>query len=301
MNNVILTKASVVRNIKDQKFVCKLSAEKRKIIADLADQNLQDLGYANYQNLSENVKQNLFESGLILNDLENTYISKNNVAVSLFEGEHFTLKAACVGYDESILKRIKDCAKALDNKISFAYTDKYGYLTSDISRLGCGLKLESYIDLSSICALGKINQVVQNIRHLGYNLQQYDKEIYVLSTTCNLGYTETEIFENFGKMLDELQKLETESAQFLASTSKDEIMDKSFRSLGILSSAYLMSCDELISHLGTLRLAKNLNFVDLDLEKINKLSLLSLGNKEFVSQSELVALAERVRKIIKGE
>ncbi|MCQ2564384.1 MAG: hypothetical protein MJ152_00760 [Clostridia bacterium] len=301
MNNVILTKASVVRNIKDQKFTCKLTTDKRAIISKLAEETLVGLGYSKIEDLSEQAKQNLLSSGLILGNLNNTFINKNKVAVNLFEGEHLTIKTACVGYQNDELKTILEYVKALDNKISFAYSDKFGYLTSDISLIGCGLKLESYIDLSAICSLGKINQVVQNIRHLGYNLQQYDKEIYVLSSTCNLGYTETEILDNFKKMLTELQNLETESAKLLASTSKDEIMDKSFRSLAILGSAYLMNCDELKAHLGTIRLAKNLNFVDADLERINKLSMLSLNGKEYVSQSELIDLATEVRRIIKGE
>ena len=189
------------------------------------------------------------------------------------------------------------------DKISLSYSDQYGYLMSDISKVGAGIKLDCQICLPSIKELNKIDQIKQNIRQLGYVLKETNSPtIYQLSTICNLGYSEKEIFEEFDKMVQKLQDLEVESAKMLDVTNHDVILDRTMRSLAILNSCYLMTSEELKNLLINLRTGANLGMVNIDTKKLNQLQVLSNSNlSEFVSATETKELAEKVKNILKGE
>jgi protein-arginine kinase len=119
---------------------------------------------------------------------------------------------------------------------------------------------------------------------------------------CNLGIKEKDIVEDYEKILKNLQDIEVESAKMLDVGNHDEIMDKSLRSLAILKGAYLLTSSELNSLLTNIRTGVNLQMLEVDANKINKIQILAYNkNLEFTSQSELKKLAEKVQEILKGE
>ena len=176
-------------------------------------------------------------------------------------------------------------------------------IMSDISKIGAGIELSCDVCLNSIREINKIDQVKQNMRKLGYVLKSTkNKSIFTISTTCNLGFSEKEIFDEFGKIVAKLNELEIESAKMLDVSRHDELLDKARRSMAILDSAYLMSYEELSDILLNIRTGINLDLVNIDPKILMKLQTLVWDkNEDFVSQSELKQLAEKVRKILKGE
>ena len=305
MNNVISTKVKIFRNVKDYKFVPKLEVEKQNEIIDKITSALKDkLSLINLNSTDAKVIEALKNVGLIENvNCPNILVNeKTNTSLTLFNGEHITITTATAGYNKNCFANAQEIANSLANKINLCYNDTYGYLMSDLSKIGAGIKIESLIDLNSINSLGKIEQVKQNIGKLGYSLTATkNKNIYLLSTICNLGFSENEIIDEFDKMINKLQDLEIESAKMLDVSNHDEILDASLRSLAILKSAYLINYDELKKHLSILRTALNLNLVKISENAINKLQQLTNKTSEFVAKSELINLASEVQKILKGE
>ena len=137
----------------------------------------------------------------------------------------------------------------------------------------------------------------------GYKLTETDEEdVYTLSTRCNLGKTMQEVWNDFDQMVQNLQELENESVKMLGSEDGDEMYDKYVRSLAILKNAHIMPFDELKQLLAQLRIGLNLGFKEVGLNKINELQQLILNkNSQFVSKSELIDLATKVKKILKGD
>lgn len=313
MNNVINTKLSIVRNLKDYKFTNKLENEKRQLIIDKLNGVFdKKLSLINLENIEENVISLLLENNLIeRNELpsktKNIYIAKNeDVIIKLFNKEHIDVCATSIGYDiKNCFKESKELIDILKDKISLAYSDEYGYLTSDLARIGTGIKIECTVCLPCIKAVEKINQVKENLRNLGYKLIENSKETdeFTLSTQSNLGYTESQIYDEFEKMMTRLMSLELESAKMLAEGSHDEIIDKTMRSIAILNSAYLMPRDELKNHLTNIRTGINLNLIqDIDIQALNKIQkLITNKDENFVSKSELITLAAKTKEILKGE
>jgi len=305
MNNILFTKVKFNRNVKDYKFVPKLTNEnKEELMTKLKELIGSKMSLISLNSADANMIQFLETNRLLNVNSNNIFVSlKENLAINLFVGEHINLIATGFGYDREVFTRAKDMANYLSSKINMSFSDEYGYLMSDISKIGAGVEIECDICLDSIKSINKIDQVKQNMRKLGYILRSTkNPSIYTLSTACNLGFSEQEIFDEFDKVVFKLNDLEIESAKMLDMSKHDELLDKARRSLAILNSAYLLSYDELANSLLNIRTGLNLGLIEIDESTLAKLQRLVFDkNDEFVSQSELKNLAKKVSTILKGE
>ncbi len=304
MNNVISTRVTIFRNIKDFKFEPKLSNENKQQIIEMLETALK--GKMSLINLSQTdgkITKNLIANSLILGNTQNLFVSKENTAINLFNGEHLSIVSNVVGFDKKVIKNVVDISNHLSNKIQFAYNDEYGYLMSDLNKIGSGIRLESNIMLSAITKINKIEQVKLNVAKLGYSLNETKfPAIYTLSTKCGLGISEKKMCEDFENTLLKLQELEIESVKMLDVDNHDEMLDKIARSMAILNSAVLLTYDELYNIIVNLRMGLNLGLVNLSLEILNKLQyLVTSKNDDIVTPSELKDLANKAKEILKGE
>lgn len=304
MNNVIFTKVEMFRNLKDFKFVPKLTEENKAEILSRVENLFKDSLTLVDLSLDGGMISYLKENKLAKNLNSKIFLSKSDkLSVEMFNSEHLTICGTSENFDVAIFKKVKALSDKVSNNLSLAFSDEYGFLMSDLSKIGAGIHIECDICLNSIRTLGKIEQVKQNIRKLGYNLKETKiQNIYSLSTICNLGFSEKEIFDEFKKMVEKLEDLEIESAKMQDITSHDEVLDKINRSLAILKSAHLMSYEELFQLIINLRTGLNLGQISLSNKTINKLQNLVINkNSDFSSQSEHKILAEKVKNILKGE
>ncbi len=303
MNNVIFTKATIVRNLKDYKFVPKLEEEKKGEIVDKLSSALKGkLSALNLSSADSKVIEYLKNNRLFNSNYQTLFVSeKDNLSISLFNEEHLNIVSTSIGYDKNVSKKVLDIANYLANKLSFSYNDQYGYLMSNLNYIGTGIKLECIIALPALSKIGKIDQIKRNVRQLGYQLNDIknSSDTYKLSTICNLGFTENEICNEFDKMVSKLQDLEIESAKMYDVSNHDELLDQCFRSMAILNSANLMNYSELENHIKNLRLGLNLGLVNITLEKINSLQkLCNNKDSEFISKSEMLNLAKNIKEIL---
>jgi len=304
MNNLIFTRVNIFRNLKEYKFTAKLEKEKAYEIQEKVSKALgSNFHKVNLIEAEPTIIKYLNENGLINKNSSVVYLDKkDSLSVNLFEGEHLRICSTSKNSLKDAVKNATKISTKLSETLSMSYNDDYGYLMSNLVNLGAGIRLEADIDLNAIVAIGKIEQVKQNVSNLRYILKEKEPNIYTLTSTCNLGQTEKEIFEDFEKMIQKLQDLEVESAKLLSVSKHDEVLDKVMRSEAILASAYLMSAEELKKHLSILRTGANIEVSKIAKDTIKKLqSLITNVNTQIVSQSELITLAEAVRKIMKGE
>lgn len=304
MNNIIFTKATVFRNLKDYKFVPKLEEEKKDEIVDKLSSALKGkLSALNLSTANGKVVESLKINRLFNSNYQTIFVSeKDNLSISLFNEEHLNIVSTSIGYDKTTSKKVLELANFLANKITFSYNDQYGYLMSNLNNIGTGIKLECLIALPALAKIGKIDQIKRNVRQLGYQLKDVKNSVdtFTLSTICNLGFTENEICKEFDKMVSKLQDLEIESAKMYDVANHDELLDDCSRSVAILNSANLMNYSELEGYIKNLRLGLNLGLTNITLDKINSLQQLCINrDSEFISKSEMLNLAKKVKEILK--
>lgn len=305
MNNVISTRVSIFRNLKEFKFEHKLTADQKQEIINIVQNELKNkMALINVNNANENVIKHLKNNALILGNTQNLFVDKKeDLVINMFNGEHITIVGTSISYDKSIIQKAVALVQQLASKINFSYSDEYGYLMSDVAKLGAGIKIETNIMLSALKSINKIEQVRQNIEKLGYNLIETKyPAIYTLSTKCNLGISEKQICSDFENTLMKLQDLESESARMLDVSNHDDILDKTLRSEAILNAAHILNFDELYNIIVNLRIGLNLGMTQLDLATINNLQNLILNNKnDCTTVEEMKMLAQDAKKVLKGE
>ena len=305
MNNVLSTKVKIYRNLKDFKFENKMEIQQKQSVIDLLNDALKgQMGLLDLKQTDGNIVSALKSNDLIEGNAQYLYLDKKErITINLFQGEHLSIVSSCDGYDKSVVDRAVNLVQDLSGKINFAYSDEYGYLMSDLNKIGTGIKIESDIMLSAITTINKIEQVKQNVAKLGYVLKETKyPAVFTLSTRCNLGLSEKKIFEDFENTLIKLQELEIESVKMLEVTNHDDLVDKTQRSMAILNVAHLLSYEELYNLIVNIRMGVNVGLIKMNVETINKLQKLVSGKlNDLVSQSELKELAEKVKVILKGE
>lgn len=302
MNNVLSTKAKVFRNLKEYKFCNKLTQEKQQELLDkVVAITKKDFSLLDLNTCSETIYEWLKENGFETQNNKILIDKNQKILIDLFNGEHLTINGCEIGYDKQTILKTQQLANELADKINFAYLDDYGFLMSDINKIGTGLRLEADIDLGSIKNLLKIEQVKQNVKNLGYILNEKSGNTYTLKTGNNLGFTSSQIIDEFEKMLSKLQDLETESAKLIDASKHEEIIDKIERNFAILSSANLLDYQEFEAYLSTLRLSLNLNINKVSLKQIKQLQMLLNTKKDIQSITETKNLAIKVKNILKGE
>lgn len=301
MINVLLTRVSFYRNVKDYKFVPKLTDDKAHEIEDKVAAALAGImDKKNLDSLTEEEMKNLKSLGLV-GRANQLYLTKNcEFSVNLFEDEHIKITACKTGFDCSVYEQAKQIETTLKDKISMSYLDEYGYLMSNLNYLGNGVSFEAVVNLSSIAKQGKIEQIKQNVRKLGFNLTDFGENLYILSTKCNLGYTETEIKTEFEKMLSKLVDVEIESSKILELNAHDEIENEIMRSQAILNSATLLPIGELSIICSNLLLGVNLGMIKVDEKILQKLYSIILQNHSNNNKFTPKEIASKVKEILKG-
>ncbi len=305
MNNVLNTKVIVFRNLKGYKFSNKLNDQEKQNIAETINEVVKgDMSFINFTQTNETTAKYLKANDLIWETSQNIFAhKKERLAINLFSGEHLAIASTSDGTDKSIFEKALALSDKLSQKIEFAYNDEFGYLMSDLIKIGSGIRVEADIMLSALVAINKIEQVGKNVAKLGYSLKETEfPAVFRLSTKCNLGIGENKIFEDFMSTLNRLQELEIESVKMLQATDADTLIDKVQRSWAVLNSAYLINHDELYNLIVNLRMGLNAGLIDIKVEVLNSLQKLTKEKlNDMISLSEQKEIAQKIKSILKGE
>ena len=83
MNNVLSTRVTIFRNIKDFKFVPKLEVEQKQQILDIVEKAVHGkMALVNVANLDGEVSKNLIANDLLFANTQDLFLSKENLTIS---------------------------------------------------------------------------------------------------------------------------------------------------------------------------------------------------------------------------
>ena len=69
------------------------------------------------------------------------YNDDASLSIGVGSGEHLTVKAMAQGHDISVYRKAEKVALDLESKLDVAFSETYGFLTSNIKLAGTGLKI----------------------------------------------------------------------------------------------------------------------------------------------------------------
>jgi len=278
---VISSRVRLARNLAGYKFLSRCSAaEKSEILKKLKDVLMSlDLGdkvfYISVDKAPVLDKHFLVERHLISRHLA---FGKGPRGAVIAQGESFT---AMINEEDhlriQVLKsgmRLSHCAEQInriddmiEEKVAYAFSSRYGYLTACPTNLGTGIRVSVMLHLPALKITGQIEKFLNASRDMSLAVRglfgegtEAAGDFYQLSNQVTLGISEKDIialFEN--KIVPEIVEYENAARNQLLLKESDVLDDKISRAMALLKNAHLISSQEALFLLSHLRLGINMH------------------------------------------
>ena len=300
---IVSTRIRLARNLADFPFPGRMSEKqmqeaKDKIYGALdAEKEMFADGYKKIEmsSVSKPDRQVMVEKHLISPELA----AKNNAAVvsgfddelniMLMEEDHIRLQVIKGGF---ALKEAYELANKVDDAIekhtSYAFSEKFGYLTACPTNTGTGMRASVMMHLPALTMTGNIDRIIASASELGLTVRGLYGEgskaygsMYQLSNQITLGCSEEEIIEKLANIAGQIKKKEEDTRK--AIKNKPEVADRLWRSLGTLRYARSLSSKEAKALLSDYILGKAMGIIDEEIKQ-NPVELMVLTEPAHIEQ-----------------
>ena len=264
MPNIISSRIRLVRNCDHHEFPSRLNnRQSREMVKDL-ESGLKNLGVLDgrqyeffaLEGLNELDRKVLREHWII-----NSTIAKKKSPAGIIVSEDESTSLILNGSDhirmqmlgsglclDSLWEKMNQLDDYVNERFSYAFDEKYGYLTSYPTNVGTGMRASVVLHLPALCTAKKFNSLIGEMARFGVTVRGlYGEEsynygaLYVVSNQKTMGITEKEIVEIVTKVAVQLNTREIQVRE--ASLKKHRIIqeDEVYKSYGVLKYARRMS------------------------------------------------------------
>lgn len=285
---VVSTRIRLARNLSDFPFPARMS-EKQKcelcnIVCNTA-RSVMDFDRIDMQNLSRTqavslVEQHLISPEFISQPVGKTLLLSKDKTVSIMLNEEDHIRLQVINPDlclNEAFKLANEIDTKLSEKLSFAFSQKLGYLTQCPTNLGTGMRASVMLHLPALQKSRAVSTIASNLSKLGLTIRgiygessEPEGAMYQLSNQVSLGISEKSAIENLKNIASQLSTQEIKARDRILSDI--EVIDTICRSLGILKTARMINHSEAMKLLSNVRLGVAHNLVQsLSLDSIDKL------------------------------
>src|SRR4051794_34496947 len=235
------------------------------------------LWYINLPGLSTLDRQFLVERQLISRELAGAEGPRGvavgpqeNVSLMINEEDHLRLQVMRSGFalDEawSDIDKFDDLLEA---RVSYAFSEEFGYLTACPTNVGTGMRASVMLHLPVLVltkhiekvfrALQKINLAVRGLYGEG---SRASGDFYQISNQVTLGKSETTILQEIREVIPQIITYERQARTTMVRETRQALQDRVSRAYGTLCSATMMTSEETMDLLSSVRLGINLGLID---------------------------------------
>lgn len=290
---VISSRIRLARNLSSYPYTNRASThQKAEIENTLRDRLIKvelapPLEYLMIASLSPIDRQLLVERQLISRELANTdgprgvaVCPRETVSIMINEEDHLRLQVMRSGFalDEAWqdIDRIDD---QIEERVSYAFSEEFGYLTACPTNVGTGMRSSVMLHLPALVltkqiekvfrALQKINLAVRGLYGEG---SRASGDFYQISNQVTLGKSEATILTEIREVIPQIISYERQARSTLTRESRQALHDKVLRAFGTLQSAVMMTSEETMDLLSSVRLGVNLGLIEeISIPTVNEL------------------------------
>ncbi|MGB2806912.1 MAG: protein arginine kinase [Sedimentisphaerales bacterium] len=277
---VISSRIRLARNLAGYKFLNRCSTdEKSEILKKLKDVLMSlDLGdkvfYISVDRAPALNRHFMVERHLIS---RHHAFGKGPRGVVIAQREFFT---AMINEEDhlriQVLKgglQISKCAEQINHiddmieqKVSYAFSPRYGYLTACPTNLGTAIRVSVMLHLPALKMTGQIDKFFNAAKEMNLAVRglfgegtEAAGDFYQISNQVTLGISESDIITQFEEnIIPEIVDYENAARNQLLSEQMDVLDDKISRAMALLRNAHLISSQEALFLLSHLRLGLNM-------------------------------------------
>ena len=184
------------------------------------------------------------------------------------EEDHLRLQVLKAGCQLSqCAEQINKIDDMIEEKIDFAFSPKYGYLTACLTNLGTGIRISVMLHLPALKMTGQIEKFFNAARAMSLAVRglfgegtEAASDLYQISNQVTLGIAESDIIAKFeNTTIPEIVEYENAARKQLLSGQANILDDKISRAMALLQNAHLISSQEALFLLSHLRLGINMH------------------------------------------
>ena len=271
----------------DRATPAQATAVLNKIMNAIADTEQKILLVA-VKDFNEQERLNLFEAHLVSRELVNR--ETGGIAISLDktmvvmvnEEDHLRIQGFAPGMDlESAWRKADAMDTLLDEKLTYAWTPRLGYLTACPSNLGTGMRASIMLHLMGLRMTGELEAVIRGLERMRLLVRGLYGEgsdssghIYQISNMEALGMDEQMILARLQRICEEVVRQECNARTRIIRDSPRVVQDFFIRSLCLLQHVLMMPSGEAIELLSALRFGVSAGLVKgLTLQEVDDLML----------------------------
>ncbi|SMB84518.1 protein arginine kinase [Desulfonispora thiosulfatigenes DSM 11270] len=320
---VLSSRIRLARNLEEFLFNTSNKENSKGVLKTIKDatSNIESLEFFNLEIFNDLERKVLVEKHLISpghghNPQNKGILVNKEGSVSIMVNEEDHLRIQCFGSGlvlKDLWQKCTELDDLLEEKLNFAFNEKYGYLTTCPTNLGTGLRVSVMMHLPALVLTRQTNLILRQLSQVGVAVRGIFGEgtealgnLFQISNQISLGQSEEEIVANVNLIVKRLVDQEQKAREYLLNKSGLLIEDKAKRAYGILTNAKIISSEEAFSLISDLRLGKTLGMVEnLEIKPINELFLLCqpaylqiISGKEMTAQERDIKRAEIFKEIL---
>ena len=202
------------------------------------------------------------------------------VSLMVNEEDHLRLQVMRSGFAlEEAWQEIDRLDDLLEQRVNYAFSDEFGYLTACPTNVGTGMRASVMMHLPAVewtkqiekifRALQKINLAVRGLYGEG---SRASGDFYQISNQVTLGKSETAVLGEIREVIPTIVTYERQARAAWLRENRQALQDRISRAKGTLRSATMMTSEETMELLSYVRLGINLGLLeDINIATVNEL------------------------------
>jgi len=290
---VISSRIRLARNLADYPFISRATRQDRTQIEHMLRERILrieasgDLLYLNVEELEGVDRQLLVERQLISREHAESQGARavaidecEKFSLMINEEDHLRMQVMQSGLNlQSVWEQINRLDDLIEDKVTFAFHERLGYLTACPTNVGTGMRVSVMLHLPALVITRQIDKVFRSLQKISLAVRglygegsQAMGDFYQISNQITLGKTEADLIQQVAEIVPVIIDYERQARDFLIKESHENLHDRVSRAYGILRTAQTISSEETMHLLSSVRMGVNLGLIpDLEIPAINEL------------------------------
>jgi protein arginine kinase len=331
---VISSRIRLARNLADFPFIARATDSDRDEIGRILRERIQKLHtagrfegqliYVDVRALEEVDRKFLVERQLISREHAEAEGARGvvidpreQVSVMINEEDHLRIQVMKSGLDLfAAWEQINELDDLIEARVTYAYNDRFGYLTACPTNVGTGIRVSVMLHLPALVITRQIDKVFRSLQKISLAVRglygegsQATGDFYQVSNQVTLGLSEDELIKKVADVVPVLIDYERQARDFLIRESQETLHDRVSRAYGILRTAQTISSEETMLLLSSVRMGVNLGLInDLEIPTVNQLfihtqpaHLQKLAGMELDTSDRNIERAAYLRRHLNGD
>ena len=195
--------------------------------------------------------------------------SKETISIMVNEEDHLRIQGLSSGLQlRETWEHVDEADSLLEERLDFAFSSQYGYLTVCPTNCGTGLRASVMLHLPALVMTNQIDKVFKAVSKISLAVRglygegtQASGDFYQISNQPTLGKTELETIERIEGVIPKIIEYERTVRENLIEQKREVVEDKVWRAFGMLQTARTINSEETMDLLSAVRMGVNLGII----------------------------------------